>query len=188
MAISTPFTLKNIRDYIPDEAYTLLTKQGSLFDQASTGEMVDPITNSDLADLSSKGQDYYDFNTWNHFNIQVAWHLDQSQKIEGIFIRIYQQNGKDVLQKKDTFRIDAYIIRKTDYESISITNQQTKHLPSSPFNKSAIQSIFSPLRKKKSHDTLPCLVRNLHDKTQIKTFFTGHEKLLPEPLRKQIFP
>lgn len=165
--MTTPVNLADIQTHLPNVYSTLQT--ASMFTGTSMETFDQP-----LKELSSGFS--MEVNG-NPTEFRIGWHRDETDKIQGLFLRIYNQNS-----------ITAYRYTNS-IEMISIENHQTT---TSSSNVIAFFSMLQPLITQpniKDHPRKPtCQIEHLGHPEKIQDFFKNNPDMLPQPVRDKVFP
>ncbi len=165
--MSLPFTLENIQPRVSDVVYQQLEAR---------------VSNADLQELSSpEGRNYMDRGTL--CNVQIGWHRDETDTIDGIFLRIFDQKT-----------IQAWkCLKDQDYDlpyELTVTAMHTTPLTIMLLHQTRAKQLFAPLALPKSEDsaTFDIPVETLKTPEEIRAFFGKNREMLPDSIREVISP
>jgi len=165
--MSLPFTLENIQPRISDIVYQ---------------QLADKVSNVDLQELSSpEGRNYIDRGAL--FNAQIRWHRDETDAIDGIFLRIFDQQT-----------IQAWkCLRDQDFDlpyELTVTSMHTTSTKIMLIHQTRAEQLFAPLALPKSEDsaTFDIPVETLKKPMEIRGFFGKNREMLPDSIREAISP
>jgi len=165
--MSLPFTLENIQPRVSDVVYQQLATR---------------VSNEDLQELSSPGgRNYIDRDTL--CNVQIGWHRDEADTIDGIFLRIF-----------DHQTIQAWkCLRDQDYDlpyELTVTAMHTTPTKIMLIHQTRAKQLFAPLELPKSEDsaTFDIPAASLNTPEEIRAFFGKNREMLPDSIREAISP
>lgn len=115
-------------------------------------------------------------------NIQLEWHLNQANQINGIFLRIYTADlitAYKILNERDDLESSSItIIKAPPFTKVSALNLHT-YLAETIFGDCLGESCGAP-----EHFT----AQQLENPDQIQAFFAKNQEMLPPSIRKSYFP
>jgi len=165
--MSLPFTLENIQPRVSDVVYQ---------------QLADRVSNEDLQELSSPGGRNY-IDRGKLCNVQIGWHRDEANTIDGIFLRIFDQQT-----------IQAWkCLRDQDYDlpyELTVTAMHTTPTTIMLIHQTRAKQLFAPLELPKSEDsaTFDIPAASLKTPEEIKAFFGKNREMLPDSIREAISP
>ena len=165
--MSLPFTLENIQPRVSDVVYQQLAAK---------------VSDEDLQELSSpEGRNYIDRGTL--CNVQIGWHRDETDAINGIFLRIFDQQT-----------IQAWkCLRDQDYDlpyELTVTAMHTTPTTIMFIHQTRAKQLFDPLALPESEDsaTFNIPAETLKNPEIIRGFFGKNREMLPDSIREAISP
>ena len=165
--MSLPFTLENIKPRVSDVVYQQLALK---------------VSDADLRELSSpEGRNYMD--RGELCNAQIRWHRDETDEIDGIFLRIFDHQA-----------IQAWkCLKDQDFDlpyELTVTSMHTTATKIMFIHQTRAKQLFDPLLLEKSEDsaTFDIPVDTLKTPEEIRGFFGKNREMLPASIREVVSP
>ena len=160
-----PLTLENIKHFIDDIPHQ---------------ELSNVCTNGDLQELSSSNGAPLVVQG-KPSNVRIGWHLNETNQIDGIFLRIYNNEYLQAWKILPDQNMDE------PYQ-LTVTPQHTTLSKTIFIHATLSKEIFDQCAGVHHKKTIVFQAEHLQHPDQIRDFFAKNQDMLPDSIRQRGFP